>query len=131
MMNARSLILFVAVATSFGSGCIFRSTRAYVPGSRMDYREAVGRGTDECRSRGYDCGLKEAHATGNGRWMVKFAVYRPNAKGHLHLEYDAFSRALIRADEKVKAKGGKGHDRDDDDDDDDHGRGRGHAKHDD
>jgi hypothetical protein len=94
----------------------------------MSYNEAVALGTDFCRSRGYECQLKEAHMTGNDVWKVKFRAYAPGAKGHVHLDYQAYSRALLKVDEKVKAKGD-----DWDDDDDDRGRGKkkGHAKRDD
>jgi hypothetical protein len=92
----------------------------------MSYNEAVALGNDFCRSRGYECQLKEAHMTGNDVWKVKFRAYAPGAKGHVHLDYQAYSRALLKVDEKVKAKDG-------DWDDDDHGRGKkkGHAKRDD
>jgi hypothetical protein len=97
----------------------------------MSYNEAVALGSDFCRSRGYECQLKEAHMTGNDVWKVKFRAYAPGAKGHVHLDYQAYSRALLKVNEKVKAK----HDGGDDDwdDDDDHGRGKkkGHAKRDD
>ena len=90
----------------------------------MGYDEAVSLGSNFCRSRGYDCHLKEAHAAeGGDKWKVKFAAYTPGAKGHLHLEYNAYSRSLLKVDEKVKAKKhGKGHGkhgRDWDEDDDD------------
>lgn len=102
------------------------------PSRAMNYDEAVGLGFQFCRSRGYDCQLKEAHMTGNDVWKVKFRAFAPGAKGHVHLDYQAYSRALLRVDEKVKAKGGG---RDDDDWDDHDGRGRGkkkgHAKWDD
>lgn len=98
----------------------------------MSYNEAVALGNEFCRSRGYNCQLKEAHMTGNDVWKVKFRAYAGNAKGHVHLDYQAYSRALLKVDEKVKAQRD---DRDDDwgDDDDDHGHGkkRGHAKRDD
>jgi hypothetical protein len=94
----------------------------------MSYDEAVGLGSQFCQSRGYECQLKEAHRTGNDVWKVKFAAFTPGARGHVHLDYDAYSRALLKVDEKVKAQ------RDDwDDDDHGHGHGRGkkkgHAKH--
>jgi hypothetical protein len=87
----------------------------------MGYDEAVSLGNNFCRSRGYDCRLKEAHsAEGGDKWKVKFAAFAPGARGHLHLEYNAYSRALLKVDEKVKDRGnGNGR-----------GRGRGHGKHD-
>jgi hypothetical protein len=96
----------------------------------MSYDEAVSLGLGQCRSRGYQCELKEAHMTGNDVWKVKFRASASNARGHLHLDYDAYSRALLKIDEKVKDKGG---DWDDDDDGRGHGRGKkkGHAKWDD
>jgi hypothetical protein len=98
----------------------------------MGYNEAVALGAEFCRSRGYECKLKEAHKTGNDVWKVKFRAYAPGAKGHVHLDYQAYSRALLKVDEKVKAKRG-GRDDDWNDDDGHHGRGkkRGHAKRDD
>jgi hypothetical protein len=103
----------------------------------MSYDEAVGLGFQFCRSRGYECQLQEAHMTGNDVWKVKFAAIASGARGHVHLDYNAYSRALLRVDEKVKTRKG---DRDDDDDDDDrddddhghgHGKKKGHGKHDD
>jgi hypothetical protein len=72
--------------------------------------------------------------TGNDVWKVKFRAFAPGAKGHVHLDYQAYSRALLKVNEKVKAQGGD-HDDDDDWDDDGRGHGRGkkkgHAKRDD
>jgi hypothetical protein len=98
----------------------------------MTYDEAVGFGLQFCRSRGYECQLKEAHMTGNSVWKVKFRASTPGAKGKLHLDYHAYSRELLRVDEKVKAKK-DGWDDDDDRDDDGRGRGKkkGHGKRDD
>jgi hypothetical protein len=95
----------------------------------MSYNEAVNLGFGFCRSRGYECQLQEAHMTGNNVWKVKFTAFAPGARGHVHLDYDAYSRSLLRVDEKVKAKGNR--DDDDDDDRDEHGRGHGwgHGKH--
>jgi hypothetical protein len=85
----------------------------------MHYDEAVSLGHGFCRSRGYECHLKEAHsAEGGDKWKVKFHVRAQGAKGHLHLDYDSYSRNLLKVDEKVKAR------------DDDHGHGRGHGKKD-
>jgi hypothetical protein len=94
----------------------------------MTYNEAVNLGLGYCRSHGYECQLQDAHMTGNNVWKVKLAAFAPGAKGHVHLDYDAYSRSLLRVDEKVKAKKDGW---DDDDDRDDHGRGHGwgHGKH--
>jgi hypothetical protein len=102
----------------------------------MTYNEAVDLGFGQCRARGYECRLKEAHRTGNDVWKVKFHAFASGAKGHLHLDYDAYTRNLLKVNEKVKARGGGRDDDDDDGDDDDghgHGRGKkkGHARHDD
>lgn len=100
----------------------------------MSYDEAVGYGFRQCQSRGYECQLKEAHRTGNDVWKVKFRAFAPGAKGHLHLDYHAYSRELLKVDEKVKARKDD-HDHDDWDDDDGRGHGRGkkkgHARRDD
>jgi hypothetical protein len=99
----------------------------------MSYQEAVSLGLEQCRSRGYQCELKEAHRTGNDVWKVKFHAYASGAKGHVHLDYHAHTRALLKVDEKVKAR--KHDDWDDDDREDGRGHGRGkkkgHAKRDD
>ena len=87
----------------------------------MSYDEAVSLGHSQCRSRGYQCELKEAHRTGNDVWKVKFHAFASGAKGHLHIDYDAYTRAVLKIDEKVKA-------RKDDDGDDDDGHGHGHGK---
>jgi hypothetical protein len=90
----------------------------------MTYNDAVNLGFGQCRSRGYDCQLQEAHLTGDSVWKVKFRASASGAKGHLHLDYDAYSRNLLKVDEKVKGHGDRG----DDDDDDDDGHGHGHGK---
>jgi len=97
--------------------------------SEMSYDEAVGLGFRHCQSRGYQCQLKEAHRTGNDVWKVKFAAFASGAKGHVHLDYHAYTRELLKVNEKVKAE----KDNDDDDDGRGHGRGKkkGHGKHDD
>ncbi|AKJ07387.1 putative lipoprotein [Archangium gephyra] len=85
------------------------------------------------------CELKEAHLTGKDVWKVKFHAFAPGARGHLHLDYHAYTGELLRIDEKIKDRDrDRDRDRDDWDDDDDgrgHGRGRGkkkgHSKHDD
>jgi hypothetical protein len=96
----------------------------------MSYDEAVSLGFSQCRSRGYQCELQEAHLTGNDVWKVKFRAFANGARGHLHIDYNAYSRAILKLDEKVK---GRGDDWDDDDDDHGHGHGKkkGHAKRDD
>jgi hypothetical protein len=90
----------------------------------MTYGEAVSLGQGQCRSRGLRCELKEAHRTGKDVWKVKFHAYAHGAKGHLHLEYDAWSGDLLKVDEKVKARKKDW----DDDREDDRGHGRGKKK---
>ncbi|MCY1033585.1 hypothetical protein OV207_19190 [Corallococcus sp. BB11-1] len=118
------------------SGCVVASSRPSRPPPRpgppprpvaMNYDEAVRRGFEQCRSRGYRCELKEAHLTGNNVWKVKLRAYTHRAKGHLHLDYDAYTRNLLKVNDKVKGKGG-GRDDDWDDDDDHRGHGRGKKK---
>ncbi|WP_240358016.1 hypothetical protein [Myxococcus vastator] len=89
----------------------------------MTYKEAVNLGFNQCRSRGYECRLKDADRKGRDVWRVKFHAFARGARGHLHLDFDAYSRSLLRVDEKVKARR-----HDWDDDDDRRGRGHGHGK---
>ncbi|QRN98915.1 hypothetical protein JRI60_07755 [Archangium violaceum] len=117
---------------SLAPGCVLHTGRGHYPRPApspapppppraMSYDEAVSLGLGQCRSRGYRCELKEAHLKGHDVWKVKFQAFAPGARGHLHLDYDAYSRALLKVDEKVKSKG-------DDWDDDDDGRGHGHGR---
>lgn len=81
----------------------------------MRYDEAVRRGFDQCRSRGYRCELQDARLTGNNVWKVRMRVDGRGEKGHLFLDYDAFSRDLISVNDKVRddwygpGRGRKGH----------------------
>jgi hypothetical protein len=129
-------ILLLLSVVLLGPGCVVVTPKPGHPlpppppaRKAMSYDEAVRLGFHQCRARGYECELKEAHRTGNDVWKVKFAAYASGARGHLHLDYHAYSRELLKVNEKVKAKGGHGRD------DDDHGHGRGkkkgHAKRDD
>ncbi|MFL5321540.1 MAG: hypothetical protein ACJ790_17895, partial [Myxococcaceae bacterium] len=78
-------------------------------------------------SRGFSSNVKEAHLErNNSQWKVHLAVFRGESRGWMHLEYDAYSRGLLRAEEKVKDHHGHGHhgegrwDDEDDGDDDYH-----------
>lgn len=151
------LIALSVVALSMVSGCAVRMsrpeyTRPLPPPppiqqpapvvQRMSYDEAVSRALDYAHSRGFASRVKKAHLTGNDVWKVKLEVVRADAKGKIHIDLDAYSREVIRAQEHVKFKKPKHHkkkyvrgDWDEDeyelDDDDDWGpdRGRGKGKH--
>lgn len=67
--------------------------------------QAVAVGQSYCYDRGYECHLKTANlAKHDSIWMVKFDARGRRAKGKLHLEIDAFSGELLRADEKGKLR---------------------------
>ncbi len=53
-------------------------------------------------------------------WKVSLEVRDPNTRGEIKLAFDAYSRTLLKADEKLKSKRGHDHDDDDDDHEDDH-----------
>jgi hypothetical protein len=133
----RSAALTLALLLSLPlSGCFYVRPGRYSPppahgaspvipppggGRMMGYNEAVDRGQAECRARGYHCVLKNADLTGRNVWKVKFEAFAGDARGHLHLDFDAYSGAVLRVKEKVKDRGGRGRghgggwDRDDDD----------------
>ncbi|MDC0710517.1 hypothetical protein POL68_18720 [Stigmatella sp. ncwal1] len=92
----------------------------------MSYDEAVSQGLQLCRSRGYECQLKDARRTSKDIWKVRIDAYTGNARGHVHADYHAYSRELLKVDERVRRRKGEW-------DDDGHGhvRKRGHARHDD
>lgn len=141
------LIALVALSLTAVTGCAVRVARpdvrpvpqrqerpVVVAPQRMNYDEAVHRALDYARVRGFEAEVKEAHLTGNDIWKVKLDVVRPDAKGKLHVELDAYSREVLRAQEHVKykkakhAKGDRRDDRDDDDDDDEDYRSAGRGK---
>jgi len=102
-----SLLLFVQF-----TGCVARyrpGPVVYVPPPPppMSYDEAVSRGMGECRTRSFSCALKSALPTGTGLWRVKLQVFAP-ARGHLYVDFDAQTRALVRIDEKVHGRGAPG-----------------------
>ncbi|HSP78540.1 MAG TPA: hypothetical protein VLQ93_08435 [Myxococcaceae bacterium] len=128
------LVLMLGIL-SLASGCVLHTRGPYrhipsphpAPQPRaMSYGEAVSLGQQHCRSRGYRCELKEAHRTGNEVWKVKFRAFTREARGHLHLDFDAYTRNLLKVNDKVKAR--KKHRDDDWDDGRGHGRGRGKKK---
>ena len=98
---------------------------AQLPPSRMTYEEAVHRGSRYAESRGFAYRLKKAKLDSRRVWKVSFDVRRYQARGELRLEYDAYSRALLTAEEKIGRHRDRGNDDDDDDDDDDDHRRRG------
>ncbi|SET77674.1 hypothetical protein [Stigmatella erecta] len=108
-------------------GCVVQSSnpRRRGPPPRpvaMSYDEAVHQGYSLCRSRGYQCQLRKAHRTGNDVWKLQYDASVGNARGHLFADYHAFSRELLKVDERVRRRG-----KDWDGDDHGHGRGRGHG----
>lgn len=71
----------------------------------MSRSEAISAGYSVCQQRGYRCDLKKAKLTGKDRWKVKFDARRGDARGKLHLEFDAYSRRLRGIDDNVKVRG--------------------------
>ena len=125
-MNKLVMVVLFALVSS--TGCAVRMSR---PGPsplppppppparvvhEMSYQEAVDRAVAYARDRGYWSEVEKAHRTGNGVWKVKLAVERADARGRLHIDFDAHTRKVIRAQEKVKYAKHHGHD---------HGRGKG------
>jgi len=97
-MNRLLRLSWVALAAAL-AGCVVRVPG---PGPRMGYNEAVDRGFGECRARGLVCELQEAHpAAGGDVWRVNLRIVGPELRGHLHLEYGAWNRQLLRADQRV------------------------------
>jgi hypothetical protein len=95
----------------------------------MSYDEAVQLGGGYAQSRGFAYRLKKAELEHGRVWKVRLQVRNQSAHGELRLVYDAYSRALVNADEKLKSRG-HGGDEDDDDDDDEDGEGHhGHHHH--
>jgi hypothetical protein len=88
----------------------------------MSYDEALALGSRYAESRSLAYRIKDADLERKRIWKLKFEVWRRHARGHLRLEYDAYSRALLRAEEKISDKRDRDGDDDDDDDDDDRRR---------
>ena len=138
-------VLAFVVIFSAASGCAWQLDAGPVPvepppgpppgpppANRMSYDEAVQLGAGYAQNRGFESRLKKAELERGRIWKVKLQVRNQSTHGELRLAYDAYSRALVDADEKLKSWKGHGDDDDDDDDDDDghgHGHGRGHHKH--
>jgi hypothetical protein len=125
------LVLIVGVLLLV-PGCVVQSSRPRrrapaPPPPRpvaMSYDEAVHQGYALCRSRGYQCQLRNAHRTGHDVWKLQYDAAAGNARGHLSADYHAYSRELLKVDERVRR-------RDHDDHGHGHGRGHGHARRDD
>jgi hypothetical protein len=81
----------------------------------MSYEEAVERGSDYARERGYGYRLQGAHLANGRFWVVNFQIFERERPGRLHLEYDAFSRQLLSADARLGRRHG-----DDDGENEDH-----------
>jgi hypothetical protein len=120
-------VTWIALVAAVLAGCVVRPYRP-PPGPPqgpppaappMSYGEAVDLGSRYAQSRGYSYRLKKADLEHQHRvWELRFAVHRHDARGELRLAYDAYSRALLSAEEKVKSHRHHDHDEDDDDDDD-------------
>jgi hypothetical protein len=156
-MNLKNTILIVALCV-LTEGCIFRLPGHYYgppPTRTMNYDDATGLALGECRSRGLDCRVKEAHLQGNGIWKVHLRGYGNGRAGNIKYEYDAHNWNLLRTDEKIHPwkvghpprwdydrdwEGDHDHDHDSGEhhatppghskDDDDHDHGKGHDKKD-
>jgi hypothetical protein len=119
------LILPVLVALFAGTGCTVRMIRdsptdlpppppprapAPLPApappprvERMTQDEAVFLAVEHARSRGFhDIEVDKVQLTGNDVWKVKLEVERGDAEGKLHVDLDAWSRQVLRAQEHVK-----------------------------
>jgi hypothetical protein len=82
----------------------------------MTYEEAVQLGSNYARDHGYGYRLREAHLSDGHLWRVNFRIFERERWGRLHLEFDAYSRQLVNADERL----GRRHGDDDEDDDEEH-----------
>ncbi len=108
----RNVLLLGSLVSVLLSGCFFRPVNSSggpyygnrpPPARPMSYQEAVDRGFDECRSRRLQCRLQNANLSHNDSvWKVRMRAVGNQRKGHLFLEYDAYSRDLLRADAKIR-----------------------------
>src|SRR5690242_18611358 len=64
----------------------------------MTSQEAVRAGQDFCRARGYACARPGVEQLG-AYWRVRFDARSAQRQGDLYLDFEATSRALVRADE--------------------------------
>jgi hypothetical protein len=64
----------------------------------MTPADATARGYQVCVERGYQCRILSSSLAGNV-WRVDFDARRGPVAGPLHLELDAFTRAVLRMDE--------------------------------
>jgi len=114
MRNRILASLLVAGSTLLQTGCAVGLAPAgsvvFVPEpppppSPLTRDQAVAVGRSYCYDRGYECRLKNANlARNDGVWKVRFDARGRHASGKLHLEIDAFTGELIRADEKGKLR---------------------------
>ncbi len=69
------------------------------PGPRaMSYEEATEHGIRVCSERGYQCRFVDG-ALAENVWRLDLDARRADAEGRLHVELDAFTRAVLRIDE--------------------------------
>jgi len=114
MSNRIAASLFVVSALLAQTGCAVGLAPAgsvvYVPEpppppAPLSRDQAVALGHSYCRNRGYECRLKAANlAKHDSVWKVKFDARGHHASGKLHLEIDAMTGELVRADEKGKLR---------------------------
>ena len=74
------------------------------PPRMLSEGEAVNIGLRYCQSHSIPCDLQESHLTGNGVWKVKFKVRGPGEKGHVHIDINGQTGALLHVDEKLKGR---------------------------
>lgn len=113
----------LVLALTLVSGCVVRNVRGPLRPGAMTYDEAVSRALSYAQSRGYQASIEHAELTGKAVWKVKLLIARPGANGKLWVDFDAYTREIVKSKEKLKGPKDR-----DDDHDDDH-RGKGHDKH--
>lgn len=113
MWNRFAASIFAAGSLLFQGGCALGvavpGPVIYVPDAPppapLTRDQAVAVGRSYCHDRGYECRLKAANlAKHDGVWMVKFDARGRRASGKLHLEIDAYTGELYRAEEKGKLR---------------------------
>ena len=70
----------------------------------MTFEEVVERGQAHCRSRGYECVLKEAYRPRRDVWKVRFGASTGSADGPVQLEFHAFTQELLHTSERLEER---------------------------